>query len=80
LNAANLGLTFRIRQIYNFGPLCRPTHALENPSMAAGTRNVRLFVSEQCFALLVDAMAAFSKANPPVPDDADDRPSRMLPP
>lgn len=29
--------------------------------MAAGTRNVRIFVSEQCFALLVDAMAAFSK-------------------
>lgn len=29
--------------------------------MAAGTRNVRIFVSEQCFALLVDAMAASSK-------------------
>jgi hypothetical protein len=29
--------------------------------MAAGTRNVRIFVSEQCFDLLVDAMAAFSK-------------------
>ncbi len=29
--------------------------------MATGTRNVRIFVSEQCFALLVDAMAAFSK-------------------
>ena len=29
--------------------------------MTAGTRNVRIFVSEQCFDLLVDAMAAFSK-------------------
>jgi hypothetical protein len=29
--------------------------------MAAGTRNVRIFLSEQCFDLLVDAMAAFSK-------------------
>ena len=29
--------------------------------MAAGTRNVRIFMSEQCFELLVDAMAAFSK-------------------
>lgn len=29
--------------------------------MAAGTRNVRIFVSQQCFELLVDAMAAFSK-------------------
>lgn len=29
--------------------------------MAAGTRNVRIFLSEQCFDLLVDAMASFSK-------------------
>ncbi|MDE2441689.1 MAG: hypothetical protein KGP14_11750 [Betaproteobacteria bacterium] len=29
--------------------------------MAAGTRNVRIFLSEQCFDLLVDAMAAYSK-------------------
>lgn len=29
--------------------------------MAAGTRNVSIFVSEQSFELLVDAMAAFSK-------------------
>jgi hypothetical protein len=29
--------------------------------MAAGTRNVRIFLSEQSFDLLVDAMAAFSK-------------------
>ena len=29
--------------------------------MAAGTRNVRIFLSEQCFDLLVDAMATFSK-------------------
>jgi hypothetical protein len=34
---------------------------LDNPPMAAGTRNVRIFVSEQCFDLLVDAMAAYSK-------------------
>lgn len=27
----------------------------------AGTRNIRIYVSEQCFALLVDAMAAYSK-------------------
>ena len=51
----------RIRQIYNLEPLCRPTHAPEYPPMAAGTRNVRIFVSEQCFDLLVDAMAAYSK-------------------
>jgi hypothetical protein len=51
----------RIRQIYNLEPLCLPTHAPEYPPMAAGTRNVRIFVSEQCFDLLVDAMAAYSK-------------------
>lgn len=37
------------------------THAPDYSPMAAGTRNVRIFVSEQCFELLVDAMAAFSK-------------------
>jgi hypothetical protein len=51
----------RIRQIYNLEPLCPPTHAPEYPPMAAGTRNVRIFLSEQCFGLLVDAMAAYSK-------------------
>ena len=51
----------RIRQIYNFGALCAATHAPDYSPMAAGTRNVRIFVSEQCFELLVDAMAAFSK-------------------
>ena len=29
--------------------------------MVTGTRNVRIFLSEQCFDLLVDAMAAYSK-------------------
>lgn len=29
--------------------------------MAAGTRNVRIQISEECFALLADAMCAFSK-------------------
>lgn len=29
--------------------------------MAPGTRNVRIFVSQQCFDLLADAMCAYSK-------------------
>jgi hypothetical protein len=41
---------------------CAARHMhLDIPPMAAGTRNVRIFVSEQCFDLLVDAMAAYSK-------------------
>jgi hypothetical protein len=53
--------SLRIRQIYNLQPLCPSTHAPDCSPMAAGTRNVRIFVSEQCFDLLVDAMAAYSK-------------------
>lgn len=51
----------RIRHIYNSGPLRALTLVLEYPPMAAGTRNVRIFVSQQCFGLLVDAMGAYSK-------------------
>jgi hypothetical protein len=51
----------RIREINNLKPLCEPTYPPDYPPMAAGTRNVRIFLSEQCFDLLVDSMAAFSK-------------------
>ena len=51
----------RIREINNLKPLCEPTYPPDYPPMAAGTRNVRIFLSEQCFDLLVDAMAAYSK-------------------
>lgn len=51
----------RIRNIYDSGPLCRATHVLDDPSMAAGNRNVRIHLSQQCFDLLADAMCAYSK-------------------
>lgn len=51
----------RIRQIYNSGPLCAASHVLDDPSMAAGNRNVRIYLSQQCFDLLADAMCAYSK-------------------
>ncbi|WP_235982117.1 hypothetical protein [Novosphingobium aerophilum] len=51
----------RIRQIYISGPLWTKSHALDDPLMAAGNRNVRIHLSQQCFDLLADAMCAYSK-------------------
>lgn len=34
---------------------------LDDPPMAAGNRNVRIYLSQQCFDLLADAMCAYSK-------------------